>query len=219
LIYLRFFYQFLIFALFNSCSQINDSSDDFIFDLQLSEAYSNSELFPILTEINDFLKQELKDSIDAEETGVDLLDKMIQEDKAPQSVDTEFPLWSILYPSVQHDSDTLYPIPGAVLGITTPSDTSVINQYFKKSRISELLPNDIKYRYNAISETNGDYMQLFGLKASTTMTLSDSIFSCEIKEGGFYDLFSGVHREIAKIVDGESFALIIRLKSSFTKQA
>jgi hypothetical protein len=119
----------LIFALFNSCSQINDSSDDFIFDLQLSEAYSNSELFPILTEINDFLKQELKDSIDAEETGVDLLDKMIQEDKAPQSVDTEFPLWSILYPSVQHDSG-----------------------------------------------------------------------------------------EIAKIVDGESFALIIRLKSSFTNK-
>lgn len=213
------FSPFIITMLFAisliSCRQTNLTSEDFTIELKLHSAYDNSDLFNTLIDVNDVLKQLLADTSITEKSGVGILDKMIEEDMVPKPVTEEFPLWSILYPSVQQDSIEARPIPGAVLGITKPSDTSLINRYFSMDDIKELMPNDISFIYIPIYETNGEYMHVCGLKNNSSLYLHDSSFSFHLQVGDYSDLLGGIYNKMEKTVNGESYMLFISINSVF----
>ena len=195
-----------------SCKERNGALGTITFNVKLYEAYDNKTLFPILSKINEELKSELIATTDKKVTGVDLLDQMIEDGKAHRSIEVEFPLWSILYPSVDQSDSFANPYSGPVLGIANHNDTTLIRSYLSSKNYKRLLPDDIKLVFNPIHDVKSEYLQLIGLVGeSMPIDLTkDSSFEFKIEDGVIDAFFSGIQREIVKRIEGETFAVMIQ---------
>ncbi|MFO7922659.1 MAG: protein translocase subunit SecDF [Bacteroidales bacterium] len=80
-----------------------------------------------------------------EESLLDLLDRdttELDEDMAPEQMLAEFPLFSILNPSVGPDGQLMG---GSVIGVAEYRDTARVNEYLNIPQVRQLFPRDLRF--------------------------------------------------------------------------
>jgi SecD/SecF fusion protein len=153
-------------------------------NLEFWETYDNSEVYPYLAQVNQKLTEVLSltpsqaasdtttaAKADTTQTASNDLLKEMQGAKADsgavvdQNVKKQFPLFSILNPSITQDGQ-LYP--GPAVGTAHFKDTATVNHYLKMPQIKALLPRNLDFKWTAKSIDKGEkYFRLIAIKVTT----------------------------------------------------
>ena len=160
-------------------------------NLEFWETYDNSEVYPVLLQINNVLKElqslnqpsdTVKSTTAAKESKAEaksktadnsllneLESKKTAEDttavKTAADVKKNFPLFSVLMPST-NEQGQLYP--GAAIGTSHYKDTATVNRYLKLPQVKAIIPRTMKFKWTSTAfDKAGDYFRLIAIKVST----------------------------------------------------
>ena len=135
-------------------------------NLEFWETYDNSEIYPILAQVNQKIAEILSIKAqpvtttakadttakagDTKNTLLNELDKSAKTDVAAADKNTDakkqFPLFSVLQPHVTPQGQ-LYP--GAAVGTAQWKDTATVNAYLKMDQVKALLPRNLAFKWTA----------------------------------------------------------------------
>ena len=128
----------------------------------VQEVAEETEETPVVAEVDSTLS--MTDSLAAQLAADDEI--AAQEDNAAalEEYKKNNPLFAVLQPSVDAAGQ---PMRGPVVGIAHYSDTAAVNSYLSMTKVRELLPRDLQFRWTvkAIDEA-GYYFQLVAIKVS-----------------------------------------------------
>ncbi len=128
----------------------------------VQEVAEETEETPVVAEVDSTLS--MTDSLAAQLAADDEI--AAQEDNAAalEEYKKNNPLFAVLQPSVDAAGQ---PMRGPVVGIAHYSDTATVNSYLSMTKVRELLPRDLQFRWTvkAIDEA-GYYFQLVAIKVS-----------------------------------------------------
>ena len=156
--------------------------------LEFWETYENSEVYGILAEANNIIKEinaaketpAVATEVEAEEatieekkeeSEVELLNEIQTEasDSSAMINDKEavaknYPLFSVLNPSTTNNGNLAQ---GPVVGISHVKDTAKVNSYLKLKQVKAIFPRDLKFMWTVKAMDEGEqYYQLLALKVT-----------------------------------------------------
>lgn len=153
--------------------------------LEFWETYDNSEVFPVLQDVNTKLVEiQSLDSLnqatpETETQATDSLEtdseSLLSELQASESDTTsaasleeyqrQYPLFAVLNPSVSPDGQ-LYA--GPVVGTASYRDTATVNRYLSMPQVRSIIPRDMQFRWtsNPVDDA-GNYYYLIAIKVTS----------------------------------------------------
>ncbi len=152
--------------------------------LEFWETYDNSEVFPVIMQINEKVKEVLslnesteasaaakaEATTDATEEGNELLSEM-ESSADTASVDQmadfkkQYPLFEVLIPSQTPDGQ-LYP--GPIVGTAHFKDTATVNKYLALPQSKSVIPRNLKFAWTSKPvDEGGNLFRLIALKVTS----------------------------------------------------
>lgn len=156
--------------------------------LEFYETHDNSQIYPLLENINSTLASTLKadqntvastDTTAADSTkGSNLLANLTGGNKASADsaaamadLNAQNPLFSVLMPSIyQAPNGQQQLAPGAQVGIAALKDTAKVNQYFARPEIKAIIPANVKLLWAVKPEQNANLLALYAIKIGSGET-------------------------------------------------
>ncbi len=151
--------------------------------LEFWETYENSEVYPVMMQINEKLRGVLHtfaavDSLtetqvaDSVKTGEGSLLQELEKAKGDSAkVDNlanfkkEYPLFAVLTPSTTPQGQ-LYP--GPVAGTAHYNDTATVNRYLKMTQVQSVIPRNMTFKWTAKAvDKDGNYFRLIAIKVTS----------------------------------------------------
>ena len=146
--------------------------------LEFWATYDNSEIFPLLQDINNLLaasQNEAKDTVTVEAEATETvetenglageLDALVSDTTVTEG-DNQFPLFDLLTPIV--DPASGYVGEGPVIGRAMAADTVRINEIFAMPQIRSMLPRDVRLMWGMKGvDPAGTIFELYAIKANT----------------------------------------------------
>ncbi|MEL7588891.1 MAG: protein translocase subunit SecDF [Prolixibacteraceae bacterium] len=153
--------------------------------LEFWETYENSEVFPVLMQINDKLKGVLNQkAITAADTAAvsqqsdttkagdgSLLQELESAKTDSAGVDDmanfrkENPLFAVLSPSVTPQGQAY---PGPVVGTAAAQDTAKVNDYLKLPQVKSVIPRNLAFKWTSKAvDENENYFRLIAIKITS----------------------------------------------------
>lgn len=151
--------------------------------LEFWETYDNSEVFPVIMQINEKVKEVIsldetkeqaaattEEATEANDSGNELLSQM-ESSSDSASVDQmadfkkQYPLFEVLMPSQTPDGQ-LYP--GPVVGTAHFKDTATVNQYLALPQAKSVIPRNLKFAWTSKPvDEGGNLFRLIALKVTS----------------------------------------------------
>lgn len=150
--------------------------------LEFWETYENSEVYPVMMQINEKLRGVLNTIAEVDSVqgaGVDSVKteegSLLQELEAAKSDSSEidnlanfkkeYPLFAALTPSTTPQGQ-LYP--GPVAGTAHYNDTATVNRYLKMPQVLSVIPRNMTFKWTAKPvDEEGNYFRLIAIKATS----------------------------------------------------
>ncbi len=134
--------------------------------LEFWTTYENHEIYESLKKTNDFIKQiqladqtTVQDSVATQDTTLSLLATQSDSLSMAENAQKEFPLFSVLSPSIGEQNGQQVLMPGARIGIAHYRDTAKINAWLRVPQIQLFFPIDFVplWSVKAINEAGTDF--------------------------------------------------------------
>lgn len=144
--------------------------------LEFWETLENQEVYSILLQVNDIVKNLNQSKSSASTTATDSVaggEKSLLDELESSKADAEkagdnasdFPLFSALIPNANQQGQLF---PGPVVGFSHFGDTSTVNKYLNLPQVKLILPRDIKFAWQLKPfDEKGSLYQLVALKITT----------------------------------------------------
>ncbi len=151
--------------------------------LEFWETYENSEVYPVLMQINEKLRSALnqKDLLGdsaatqpadtAKDAGSSLLQQLESNKKDSSAVDNtadskkDYPLFAVLIPSITPQGQ---PYHGPVVGTVLTKDTATVNKYLNLPQVKSVIPRNLDFKWTSkASDKDGKYFNLVAIKVTS----------------------------------------------------
>jgi len=150
-------------------------------ELQFWQVYQNEEVYPIMENINKTLASVLKDTTAAKSAvatdtaakGGSALANLAKKSTTKDSADLKIqelsktnPLFAVLnVPTYQAQNGQQALRPGSTVGWVAQKDTAKVNSYFKKSEISAIIPQSMKFMWSVRPMDGTKVFELYAIKS------------------------------------------------------